>query len=189
MDADDSIAQALAVKGDTLLAVGSTSEIRDWAGVGTEVVDLAGKTVLPGINDSHTHAAMYGGSRPPLTLDVGFPAVRSIADIKEMVRARAAHLKAGEWITGERLGRGLLWRSAWPTRSRHMTRADLDEVAPDNPVYLVDFTQHQLVANSRALELAGITRDTTTEPGSEIVKDPVTGEPTGVLLELPAQGS
>jgi predicted amidohydrolase YtcJ len=69
-----------------------------------------------------------------------------------------------------------------------MTRADLDEVAPENPVYLVDFTQHQLVANSRALELAGITRDSTTEPGSEVVKDPVTGEPTGVLIELPAQG-
>ena len=69
-----------------------------------------------------------------------------------------------------------------------MTRWDLDEVAPDNPVYLVSFTQHELVANSRALEIAGIGRDTHTEPGSEIVKDPATGEPTGVLLELPAEG-
>ena len=72
--------------------------------------------------------------------------------------------------------------------ARRMNRADLDEVAPDNPVYLVDFTQHRLVANSLALKLAGITRDTTTEPGSEVVKDPATGEPTGVLVELPAQG-
>ncbi len=86
MDAAGTVAQALAVKGDTLLAVGSTSDAKAWAGPGTEVVDLAGKTVLPGINDSHTHAAMYGGSRPPLTLDVGFPSVRSIADIKGMVR-------------------------------------------------------------------------------------------------------
>ena len=187
MDAAGTIAQALAVKGDTLLAVGSTSDVRAWAGPGTEVVDLAGKTVLPGINDSHTHAAMYGGSRPPLTLDVGFPSVRSIADVKAMVGARAARLNAGEWIRGNGWDYGYLDEcKADPTR--RMTRADLDEVAPDNPVYLVDFTQHQLVANSLALKLAGITRNTTTEPGSEVVKDPSTGEPTGVLVELPAQG-
>ncbi len=69
-----------------------------------------------------------------------------------------------------------------------MTRWDLDEVAPGNPVYLVSFTQHELVANSKALEIAGIGPDTQTEPGSEIVKDPVSGEPTGMLLELPAEG-
>jgi hypothetical protein len=187
VDAHDSIAQALAVKGDRILAVGTNEEIRWLAGPSTETIDLGGKTALPGINDSHTHAAMYGGSRPPLTLDVGFPAVRSITDIKDSVRARAATLKPGEWIRGNGWDEGYL-DECLADPSRHMTRADLDEVAPDNPVYLVDFTQHQLVANSRALELAGITRDSTTEPGSEVVKDRVTGEPTGVLIELPAQG-
>ena len=187
VDASDSVAQALAVKGDQILAVGSTAEVREWAGTGTEVVDLAGKTVVPGINDSHTHAAMYGGSRPPLTLDVGYPSVTSIAQIKEMVRTRAAETKPGEWI------RGIGWNPGYLDEckadpARRMSRADLDEAAPDNPVYLVDFTQHQLVANSLALKLAGITRDTTTEAGSEVVKDPATGEPTGVLVELPAQG-
>ena len=187
VDAIDSIAEALAVKGDRILAVGSRADVEEWAGPATEVVDLGGKTVVPGINDSHTHAAMYGGSRPPLTLDVGFPAVRSVADIKEAVRRRAGQLKAGEWIRGMGWDPGFLDEcKADPARG--MTRADLDEVAPDNPVYLVHFTQHQLVANSLALKLAGITRDTTTEPGSEVVKDPATGEPTGVLVELPAQG-
>jgi len=187
MDATGTEAEAIAVKGDKVLAVGSTSEIRELAFASTEVVDLKGKTVLPGINDSHTHAAMYGGSRPPLTLDVGYPNVRSIADIKEMVRARAAELQPGEWIRGNGWDEGFL-EECLADPNRHMTKADLDEVAPNNPVYLVHFTQHQLVANSRALELAGITRDTVTEPGSEVVKDPVTGEPTGVLVELPAQG-
>ena len=187
VDAQDTIAEALAVKGDKILAVGSNSEMRELASVPTEVVDLGGKTVLPGINDSHTHAAMYGGSRPPLTLDVGFPTVRSIADITESVRARAAASKPGEWIRGNGWDEGYL-DECLADPSRHMTRADLDEVSPANPVYLVDFSQHQLVANSRALELAGITRDTNTEPGSEIVRDPVTGDPTGALIELPAQG-
>lgn len=180
-------AEALAVKGDRLLAVGSTGEIRELASAATQVIDLKGRTVLPGINDSHTHAAMYGGSRPPLTLDLSYPAVRSIADIKEAVRARAAELKPGEWIRGNGWNEGYL-EECLADPGRQLTKADLDEVAPHNPVYLVHFTQHQLVANSRALELAGITRDTTTEPGSAIVKDPLTGEPTGVLVELPAQG-
>ncbi|OFW57949.1 MAG: hypothetical protein A2133_07630 [Actinobacteria bacterium RBG_16_64_13] len=187
VDAKDTVARAIAVKGDKIVAVGADSEIRELADSSTEVFDLAGKTVLPGINDSHTHAAMYGGSRPPLTLDVGFPTVGSIADIKESVRARVAAVKPGEWIRGNGWDDGYL-AECLADASRRLTRWDLDEVAPDNPVYLVDFSQHRLVANSRALELAGITRDSTTEPGSEIVKDPVTGEPTGELVELPAQG-
>lgn len=187
VDAKDSVAEALAVKGDKILAVGSTSEIRELSGSATEVIDLAGKTVLPGINDSHTHAAMYGSSRPPLTLDLGFPTVKSIADIKEAVRERAAAIKPGEWIRGNGWDYGYL-AECLADRSRALARWDLDEVAPDNPVFLVDFSQHRLVANSRALELAGITRDTTSEPGSEVVKDPATGEPSGMLVELPAQG-
>ncbi len=186
-DPEDSLAEALAVKGDKILAVGSDSEIRELAGGSTEVIDLGRKTILPGINDSHTHSAMYGGSRPPLTLDVSFPAVRSIADIKEAVRARAATIKPGEWIRGNGWDYGYLAESL-ADRSRVLTRWDLDEVAPDNPTFLVDFSQHRLVANSRALELAGITRETTTEPGSEIVKDSASGELTGMLVELPAQG-
>lgn len=187
VDAKDCVAEALAVKGGKIQAVGSTGEIRELAGGKTEVVDLAGKTVLPGINDSHIHAAMYGSSRPPLTLDVGFPAVKSIADIKELVRQRATVSEPGEWIRGNGWDYGYL-EECRTDRSRQLTRWDLDEVALGNPTFLVDFSQHRLVANSLALEMAGISRDTVSEPGSEVVKDPATGEPTGLLVELPAQG-
>ena len=186
-DASGSEATALAVKGDRILAVGQDAEIRGLAGRSTEVVDLKGRTVLPGINDSHMHAALTGGTRPPLTLDVGYPAVRSIADIKTVIQERVAASRPGEWIRGAGWNEGYL-DECLADRSRHMTRWDLDEVAPANPVYLVSFTQHELVANSRALEIAGIGRETQTEPGSEIVKDPASGEPTGMLLELPAEG-
>ena len=91
----------------------------------------------------------YRRDRPPLTLDVGSPAVKSIADIKEVIRARAAILKAGEWIRGAGWNEGYL-DECLADRSRHITRWDLDEVAPENPVYLVSFTQHELVANSKA---------------------------------------
>lgn len=187
VDATGSTAEALAVKGNKILAVGNTDEIRELGSASTEIIDLAGKTVLPGINDSHTHAAMYGGSQPPLTLDLGFPTIKSIADITKTVRERAAVSEPGEWIRGNGWDYGYLEESL-ADPSRTLTRWDLDEVAPENPTFLVDFSQHRLVANSLALELAGITGETTTEPGSEIIKDPASGEPTGMLVELPAQG-
>lgn len=187
IDPEDSIASALAVKGDKIVAVGSDSEIRQLGGNSTQVVDLAGKTVLPGINDSHIHAAMYGDSRPPLTLDLGFPTVKSISDIKEAVRKRACQIEPGEWIRGNGWDDGYL-DECLADPSRQLSRWDLDEVAPNHPTFLADFSQHRLVANSRALQLAGITRDTRAQSGSEVVKDPVTGEPTGMLMELPAQG-
>lgn len=185
VDPHDSIATALATKGDRIVAVGSDDDMKDLTGKSATVVDLGGKTVLPGINDCHLHGATYGLSRPPFVLDVGYPAVSSIRDLRERLRARAAESKPGEWIRGIGWDEGFL-EECLADPSRHITREDLDAAAPDNPVYLVDFTQHALVANSRALELAGITRDTHTGPGSEVVKDPA-GEPTGLLRELPAQ--
>ncbi|MBN1459248.1 MAG: amidohydrolase [Armatimonadetes bacterium] len=187
VDAAGTVAEALAVKDGKVLAVSDTAEIRQLAGSSTEIVDLAGKTVLPGINDSHCHAADYGSSRPPFNLVVGYPAVKSIADIKEVVRRRAVDSAPGEWIRGIGWDCGYL-AECLADRSRTLNRWDLDEAAPHNPVFLVDFTHHRLVANTRALELAGITRDTKTEPGSSIVKDSVSGEPTGEFFELSAQG-
>ena len=187
VDPKDTVFSALAVREDKILAVGTDAEIKELKGKSTEAVDLAGKTVLPGINDAHMHAALVGGTRPPLTLDCGYPAVKSIADIKAAVKAKVAVSKPGEWIRGTGWNEGYLQEClADPTR--HLTRWDLDEVAPDNPVYLMAFTQHELVANGRAMELAGVDRNTRTEPGSEIVKDSATGEPTGMFLELPAEG-
>ena len=187
VDSDFSIAQAVAVKGDKVVAVGMNEEIKALAGKNTKVLDLKGKTMLPGINDAHIHAALYAGTRPPLALDVGYPTVRSISDIVKAVGEKAKTVKTSEWIRGVGWDLGYL-EECLKDPTRHPTRWDLDPVSPNNPVYLGDFSVHELWVNSKALELAGITKNTPLPSGGEIVKDPTTGEPTGILREMPAQG-
>jgi predicted amidohydrolase YtcJ len=185
LDASGTIASALALKDGKIVAVGDDRQIRGLAGKSTKLVGLGGVTVLPGVNDSHLHTAAYGGSRPPLTLDVGYPAVKSIEDIKRVLQARAAEVKPGEWIRGMGWDEGYL-AECLEDPSRRLTRWDLDQASPHNPAYLIAFTQHEIVANSLALKLAGITGDTVSSPGSEVVKLAVTGEPTGMLREMAA---
>lgn len=181
-----SIAQAVAIKGDRIVAVGTNSEVKPFAGAGTEVIDLKGKTVLPGINDAHIHAAVYGGTRPPLTLDVGYPAVKSISDIVKVVAERAKTAAPGEWIRGMGWDEGYL-EECVKNPARYPDCHTLDAVSPNNPVMLAHYTQHEVWVNSRAMEMAGITRDTPTPEGGVIVRDPANGEPTGIFREFPAQ--
>ncbi len=184
VDRDFSIAGAVAVEGGRIMAVGSSEEIRALAGPRTKTIDLEGKTMLPGINDAHLHAMLYWGSRPPVVLDVGFPAVKSIRDIVNAVGKEARKTKPGKWIRGTGLNLGVL-KECKSSPVRYPARFDLDLVSPDNPVCLgvIPFTIGENVTwlNSQALELAGITRDTPAPPGCEIVKDPANGEPTGLL--------
>ncbi|MFI7058380.1 amidohydrolase [Streptosporangium canum] len=181
VDADFSVARAVAVRDGRILAVGGNAEIEALAGPGTRVIDLAGRTVLPGINDSHLHGATWGLTRPPFALSVGHPAVTSIADVAEAVRQAAATTPPGEWITGLGWDLGYLAEClADPARRPH--RRDLDGVSPDHPVCLTDFSGHTAWVNSRALELAGITRDTVAPAGGVIDAD-AGGEPTGLLKE------
>ncbi|MFD7061224.1 amidohydrolase [Streptomyces sp. NPDC059906] len=176
-----SVAQAVAVRAGRILAVGSDAEIRALAGPGTRVVDLAGRTVLPGINDSHLHAAAWALTRPPFALDLGHPAVESIADVTEAVRKAAAGTPAGEWITGLGWDVGYLAEClADPARRPH--RADLDAAAPGHPVCLTDFSGHMVWVNSRALELAGVGRGAV-PPAGGVIETDAAGEPTGVLKE------
>jgi len=177
----------VAVKGDKIVAVGTDKDVRPLVGKNTTVLDLKGKTILPGINDAHIHASLYGGTRPPLALDIGYPTVNSISDIAKAVGEKVKTVKPGEWIRGVGWDEGFL-EECRKDPTRHPTRWDLDPVSPDNPVMLGDYTQHELWVNSRALELAGVTKNTPVPAGSEIVKDPVTGEPTGIFRELPAEG-
>ncbi len=174
--ADGGRAEAMAISSDRILAVGSAAEVDALRGSETRVVQLAGRTVIPGINDSHLHALNWGLSRPPFTLDVGHPTVSSIAEIVDAVGARARELPAGTWI----LGRG--WDEPYFAEGRAGTRQDLDGVSPDHPVMLTEFSGHAIWVNSAALRAAGITRDTVPPPGGVIVKD-AQGEPTGVLFE------
>ncbi|WP_431784640.1 amidohydrolase [Streptomyces chumphonensis] len=176
-----SVAQALAVRDGRILAVGTDEEIAALTGPDTRVVELAGRTVLPGINDSHLHGAAWALTRPPFALDIGHPAVESIADIADAVRRATDGTPRGQWITGLGWDVGYLRECrAEPGRRPH--RRDLDDVSPDHPVCLTDFSGHMVWANSAALRRAGVTRGTPAPEGGVIEVDDA-GEPTGVLKE------
>ncbi|WP_129787123.1 amidohydrolase [Promicromonospora panici] len=169
-------AEAIAIRNGVVQAVGWGRDLRRLVNARTEVVDLAGRTVIPGVNDAHLHAMGFGTSQPPLTLDVGRDAVDSIAAIRDVVAEAVAAKEPGQWVRG----RG--WDQGYLAEGRYPTRHDIDEVSPDHPVHLTEWSHHAVWVNSKALELAGITRDTAAPPGGEIVKDGA-GEPTGLLLE------
>ena len=170
VDPSFSIAEAMAVRGDRILAVGTTAAIRKLVGAGTRVIDLKGKTVLPGLMDSHMHppaASMY-------EFDHEVPDMESIADVLRYIRSRAKLLHEGEWIS---LSQVFITRLR---EQRYPTRAELDEAAPRNPV--VFRTGPDASLNSMALKLSGLDRNfkiTDGQPG-RIEKDS-SGEPTGIL--------
>ncbi|MFD1718384.1 amidohydrolase [Georgenia deserti] len=168
--------EAIAIKDGQVLAVGRTRELRRFTNSRTESVNLRGRTVIPGVNDAHFHPMSLGTNQPPLTLDLSRDAVTSIADIRDLVAQAAQDKEPGDWI------RGFGWDQGYLAEGRYPTRHDFDDVSPDNPIALREWSGHALLVNTRALELAGITRDTVPPPGGEIVKDG-DGEPTGLLFE------
>jgi hypothetical protein len=175
MDAADSIAQAVAVSGNSITAVGAAAEILELAGPQTELIDVGGSTVTPGFIDTHNHFA-WGALDESSPLNIEYPAVTSIQDIREQVRLAAARLGEGEWVVGSR------WDAGKLLERRDMSAADLDSVSPDNPVWLLHTSAHYGVANSRALELAGIDAGTPDPDGGVIARDD-NGNPTGILTD------
>ncbi|MER5193983.1 amidohydrolase [Streptomyces sp. NPDC002755] len=181
VDADFTVTEGVAVRGRDIVAVGSDAEMRALAGPGTRLVELDGRTVLPGINDSHLHGAAYGMTKPPFALDVGHPAVGSIADIADTVGRAARAARPGDWIIGLGWDTGYLAEPlADPGRFPH--RRDLDAVAPDNPVCLTHFSSHLVWVNSAALRRCGVDAASVPPPGGVIDTDP-DGRPTGILRE------
>jgi predicted amidohydrolase YtcJ len=187
VDKNFSVQQAVAIKNDRIVSVGTNKQIENLVEENTRVIDLEGKTVLPGINDTHIHAALFGGTRPPLSLDVGYPEVGSIKDIRSLVAHKVATLEPGEWIIGFGWDENRL-KECSDDKSRHPSKLDLDSVSPDNPICFTDLQMHIVWANSKALELSGITKNTVLPSGGVIEKDANSGEPTGLLMELPAMG-
>jgi predicted amidohydrolase YtcJ len=171
VDPKFSTAQAFAIRDGRFVAVGSNAEVMRSKGPNTRVVDLHGKTVLPGFNDTHVH--LTAGEELPLQVDLTH--IHSIKEIQAAIATRARQVKPGEWITGTRG-----WWEYQLAEGRLPTRADLDAAAPNNPVAIPG--PHYVIVNSRALALAHVTRDTPDPQGGQIYKD-AQGEPTGLLMD------
>lgn len=180
IDPRDSVAEAVAIEGGRITAVGAAGDVRSMARPGTRVIDLRGGAVLPGINDSHLHAVGLGLARPPLMLDVH---AASIADIVAAVRAEAQRVPPDTWIRGTGWDVGYL---AECVGGRLPDRHDLDAATTEHPVVLEEVYGHSSWANTRALREAGIDAATQSPPGGVVCKDPVTGEPTGLFREFGA---
>jgi len=172
VDPQDRIVQAVAAKDGKIVAVGTTQQIQAYVGATTKVINLGGKTVTPGIIDSHAHLAHYGSIKLE-AVDLRPPGVTSIADIQNVLATRIATLKPGDWVRGDGFFE--------VAEKRNIVRGDLDPVSPNNPVFCNSLGGHFGTANSKALEIAGITKNTPDPIGGMIERDPATGEPTGVL--------
>ena len=179
VDAKDSIAQALAIRHGIILKISTDAEIQALATPATRTIDLHGHTATPGLIDTHAHIADGGVDE---LYGVTLSDATSVAEIVARVKAKVPLLKPGEWITGSGWDEGKL------AEHRYITAADLDVVAPSNPVWLMHTTGHYGVANSLALKLANITAATPDPPAGTIDRDPATHQPTGVLKEESAMG-
>ena len=166
-------AEAVAVKGDRIVFVGSDAEVKKFQGKDTRVVDLRGATVVPGLTDAHHHLSGVGFRE----MHLNFEGVTSLEAFLTKVKARVDQAKPGEWVTG----RG--WIETFWKPPVFPTRWGLDKVAPNNPVLLERADGHGAVANSAALKIAGIDKNTPSPFGGEISKDRQTGEPNGMLLD------
>lgn len=171
VDEDFSTATTMAVKGDRILYVGDKAGAEAYVGAGTEITDLGGKTVLPGLIEGHMHVSNLGENH--LKLDCYF---KSKEDILEMVRQAAKEAEPGEWIQGSG------WLDTLWDEPGFPSKEELDAVAPNNPVYLLRADNHMGWFNSMALEMAGITKDTPEPQGGQILKTD-NGELLGCLTD------
>jgi hypothetical protein len=178
VNATDDVAQAIAVRDGRIVAVGTNTAVRALADAHTQLIDLHGYTATPGLIDAHAHISS-GGLAAVTGIDLS--KARSIAEVTQLISARAKQLPAGTWI----LGSG--WDEAKFKEHRYIESRDLDGVSGDHPVWLDQTTGHYGAANSLAMGLAKINRDTRDPPAGTIVRD-TTGQPTGVLKESARDG-
>ena len=172
MDPANPIAEAVAVFGNRIVAVGSTKEIRKLAGSGTRTIDANKRLVLPGFNDSHTHF-LTGGFQ---LASVDLRDAANEQDFASRIRVFAEKLPKGRWVTG-----GDWDHERWPD-AKLPTKKLIDGFTADTPVFVNRLDGHMALANSAALRLAGVTRETIDPPGGVIVRDK-NGEPTGILKD------
>ncbi len=174
MNPDQPIVEAVLMQFGRIVATGKLDEVLTLRAGPVQDIDLRGRLATPGLNDAHAHIMMTGFAQGEIALAA--PAVSSIAQIRNLVAERAAVTPAGNWIVGQGYDQATL------DEGRHPTRWDLDDVAPDHPVFLWRSCHHIAVANSKALELAGITARSADPDDGTIDRDE-SGEPNGVLRE------
>jgi len=172
MNESDPFAKAVVVGGGRILFVGTSEEAVAFAGTGAKKFNLGGMTVIPGLVDAHAHFVGYAASRAALDLN----GTLSVDQIRERLKAETAVAHRGRWITGRGWDQNDWEKKQFPDRS------DLDRVSPENPVLLTRVCGHAAIANSMALEVAGIGADTPDPDGGKIERD-ASGEPTGILLD------
>jgi predicted amidohydrolase YtcJ len=165
-------AEAIAVKGDRILAVGKESELLKFKGSATDVIDLKGHFVMPGFNDAHMHLTEAGFKK--LTVDL--TGVKSLDEFRERIRRRVETAAPTEWIQGSGFDETLWQVKELPTRW------DIDEVTSDHPVYVERIDGHVAIANTLALKLARVTLASKDPEGGEIGRD-LNGQPNGILRE------
>jgi predicted amidohydrolase YtcJ len=166
------VAEALVVRGSRIVFVGKSDDALAMKAASTHVIDLAGATVVPGLQDAHGHFTSLGQSLQRLD----FRNTTSYDQIVEMVHQAAAKARPGEWILGRAWDQNRWPEKVFPTSDR------LDAAAPDNPVYLTRVDGHAGLANHKALAAGGVTRDSRAPEGGEIIRDK-DGNPTGVLVD------
>ena len=172
VDKDNPRAEAIAVKGEKIIAVGTTVEINRLISKGiTRVIDAKGRLVIPGFNDAHVHF----GPLDPDYIELRYTTDPSV--ITEKVRIQVEKSKPGQPIRGGHWIHEMFPDKKWPTKEL------IDKVSQENPVLLERADGHSVLVNSYVLKLSGITKDTKAPFGGEIQKDPVTGEPTGILKD------
>ncbi len=172
IDEDNPMVEAIAIKGEFIVAAGKTSKIKGWIDEEkTAVIDAGGRLVIPGFNDAHVHF----GPLDPDYIELRYTTDPSV--ITEKVEAQVARSKPGELIQGGHWEHEMFIDKKWPIKEL------IDNVSPDNPVLLSRADGHSILVNSYVLEKSGITKETPDPFGGEIQKDPVTGEPTGILKE------
>ena len=170
----DEIAQAVAIRGDKILAVGSNADMDAWTDEHTRFLDAGGKTVMPGFIDAHIHVGMFGLLDHGV-IDVAYPKVTSIADIQEKIRQDAAGKQPGQWVRLNGYDHNKL------AEKRHPTKEELDAAAPNNPVQLTRCCAHMGVYNTPALNVAGVQSPDQYAPDEVVVNED--GSLHGLLKE------
>ena len=178
VNSQDLIAEAIAVKDGKIIKVGSNREIKTLAGSPCKLIDWRGKTVTPGVVDSHYHVIYDGMQFWPGFVNIRVPAVQSKSDLLHIVGNKAKQLKKGEWISAN--------QGFHIKPDETLDRWDLDKVAPDNPAYLRHGSGQYAVVNTAALKIAGIDRNTPDPVSSKVMHDR-SGEPNGVSSHYPAE--